>query len=72
MGIVDQHTWALTCDDCGSTDAVMAVDKGRNSWRSPSDTRLFKVQVVSGPYGPEVVSATCKICGKAARVVGSD
>lgn len=72
MGIVDSIRVRLTCQKCGATDVIRAVQKGSGygfgSWDDFSDSSLFDVQSQRGVDSPDVTAATCKRCKVASLV----
>jgi predicted RNA-binding Zn-ribbon protein involved in translation (DUF1610 family) len=72
MGIIDKTTHHLTCPQCGASEACIVLDKGSNwsgsHWQSGAKFERFETTWSGGgSTEPELVSATCKQCGAAAR-----
>ena len=72
MGIIDQFTWTLDCKVCGISEQIQALDKGSayggSHWVGPPQPKNFVAKVIEGKWSPQVESATCKNCGRAASV----
>lgn len=73
MGYSDKLTVTISCPHCGISEEQSAKDYG-GGWGGPNWERLDAftsfdvVDSHSEKRGPDVTSATCKKCGKAAKV----
>jgi hypothetical protein len=72
MGYIDKKTTTFTCDICGTSDDVRALEKGDahgTSWQSFESAEHFSFGQKEDPIGgPSMTHATCKKCQVAARI----
>lgn len=74
MGIIDNCTYTISCEVCGSSEEKSILDKGSgwngSSWQSPPAFTKFVVSWKGdgGREEPGLVSAKCAQCGKWAHV----
>lgn len=74
MGIIDSVTYKITCRECEIEEVVKILDKGSNwggsHWRWPSELSKFigSWEGGGGKQEPELRTAACKTCGKAAAI----
>jgi hypothetical protein len=73
MGIIDQSTYKVDCDQCEITENVTIYDKGSmyggSHWQSGKSMTHFNARWTGGgKVDPDLASATCYRCGHSARV----
>jgi len=72
VGIIDKTTYSLTCPQCGAAATANVLDKGSNwsgsHWQSGATFERFETSWSGGgSTEPDLIAATCKQCGVAAR-----
>jgi hypothetical protein len=72
MGIIDKKTFILICS-CGAEETASILDTGSNwggsFWQSRKSFSKFNTTWSGGGQEePEIISATCKVCGKSPEI----
>lgn len=73
MGSIDKRWVKLGCETCETLEVGSALDKGSgwsgSHWRTFGPFEKFEAQTSGGgKKDPDVISATCKACGRAASI----
>jgi hypothetical protein len=67
MGVIETNTVALRCLECGTTETLIAVEKGSGygrGWTDFKESAGFVVESEEDAIArPHIVSAKCKKCG---------
>lgn len=71
MGIIDKCTYTLICPQCEISESASVLEKGSgwggSSWEARASFAKFTTEWQGGGKSePELLSATCKVCGSEA------
>lgn len=71
MGCIDKTTVRITCQDCGSSETLTAIEKGSQygaDWTGFTTPKHFSITETASKYGPEITEAKCIKCHTNARI----